>query len=87
MNLQRIPNDDIVTVRYEATHCAVAEAHELKSAGFGQRNVTKDFPGEWTMRAQSLRDFESLAQAVPVDADAVWRNGCADVRQCGNCAG
>lgn len=74
MKLQRIPNDDIVTVRYGVTHLAIAESQELKLAGFGQREVTKDCPGEWTIHAKSLRDFESLAVAIPAEADAVWRN-------------
>lgn len=74
MKLERIPNDDIVTVRYGATYQAIAEAQELKLAGFGQRDVTKDYPGEWTMRAASWRDFEALADAIPDEADAVWRS-------------
>lgn len=72
MKLQRVPNDDIVTVRYADTHYAVAEAHELKAAGFGQRDAVKDCPGEWIIQARSQRDFESLAAAIPVEADAVW---------------
>ena len=72
MKVQRIPNDDIVTVRYAATHFAVAEAHELKAAGFGQRDAARDCPGEWIMHARSQRDFVSLAAAIPVEAAAVW---------------
>jgi hypothetical protein len=77
MKLQRAPNDDIVTVRFAVTHWALAEAQELKGAGFGQRVVTKDFPGEWSLIAQPRRDFDALARPIPVTAAAVGRVGWA----------
>lgn len=75
MKLRRIKNDEIVTVRYTDGHYAVAEAHELKAAGFSDREVTRDCPEEWTLQARSYQDFLRLASSVPLDAIILPWNG------------
>lgn len=66
MELSRIPADQIVVVQYERLF-AIAEARELKEAGFGKRRVACVMPGEWRLPAASYRDFQCLAAAVPED--------------------
>lgn len=71
--MQRIPNNDIVTIQFAASHHAVAVARELKAAGFGDREVVKGYPGtgEWTLRAKSRRDFERLSRAIPEEHKSI----------------
>jgi hypothetical protein len=66
MKLIRVSTDDIVIVRHER-HFAVAEARELKSAGFGQRQVVRVMPGEWHLQARSYPDFQRLVAPIPDD--------------------
>lgn len=65
MKLARVRSDQIVVVKLSTRHHIVAEARELKGAGFGQRNVVLIMPGEWRLRAESYEDFQLLAAAVP----------------------
>lgn len=65
MKLRDAKGDDLVTVTFGAEHVAVAEARELKAAGFSQRKVIQGCLGEWTLLARSHSDFQRLARAVP----------------------
>lgn len=74
MKLRYVKSDDLVTVRF-GTQYAVAEARELKAAGFGFRQAHKGCLGEWTLGARSPRDFQELIRLVP----SQWRpNSAAD---------
>ena len=65
MKLHYAKSDDLVTVVFGSDHVAVAEARELKAAGFGQRKALKGCLGEWTLIARSHADFLQLASAIP----------------------
>jgi hypothetical protein len=65
MKLQRIGNDHIVTIQFGNRHYAVAEARELKRAGFGALEVTGGFWGEWKLRVRTLGEFKRLAKHIP----------------------
>jgi len=65
MKLMDAKGDDLVTVMFGAERVAVAEARELKAAGFGQRKVTQGCLGEWTLLARSHPDFLQLTRAIP----------------------
>ncbi|MBC8095989.1 MAG: hypothetical protein H7Y43_09270 [Akkermansiaceae bacterium] len=60
MKLRYAKNDDIVTVRFGQKCYAVAEARDLKAAGYASRSAVKGHLGEWTLRAKSWRDFQRL---------------------------
>ena len=66
MKVSQVQDEEIVVVRHKR-HFAIAEARELKLAGFGQRQTVCVMPGEWRLQAESFRDFQRLAVAVPVD--------------------
>jgi hypothetical protein len=65
MKVRYARNDDIVTVRFGTLFYAVAEARELKAAGFGARQARKGCLEEWTLVARSRRDFERLIRYIP----------------------
>ena len=65
MKLRIAQDDDIVTVRLGARVYALAEARELKAAGFGGREGSRDRPGEWTVLGRSRDDFDRLTRAIP----------------------
>lgn len=65
MKLYHAKNADIVTVKFGDSSYAVAEARELKAAGFGAREARKGCLEEWTLEARSRRDFERLIRFIP----------------------
>jgi hypothetical protein len=64
MKLSKVGDKEIVVVRHKR-HFAVAEARELKRAGFGQRKAVRVMPGEWRLLAESFQDFQRLATTTP----------------------
>lgn len=75
MKLSRVPVDEIVVVQYER-HFAIAEARELKRAGFGLRQAVQVMPGEWRLTATSRQDFQHLAAAIPAEyVGSAWAAG------------
>jgi hypothetical protein len=65
MKLRNARNDAIVTVKFGDSSYPVAEARELKAAGFGARQARKGCLEEWTLVARTRGDFERLIRFIP----------------------